>query len=225
MSGHCSVIVFAKAPVAGRAKTRLMPALGADGAAALAERMLGHALGQAVAAGLGPVELCVTPGLDHPAFDRVRGRWGLRATTQGEGDLGARMARALARHLDGAPRALLIGTDAPALGAAMLRAAAAALDDADAVVVPALDGGYALVGLARPAPALFDGIAWSTPSVMAATRSRATAAGLRLAELPPVADIDEPADLIHLPAAWGVDAPAGGGAAPQPGAPAQGVPS
>ena len=80
----------------------------------------------------------------------------------------------------------------------MLRAAAAALDDADAVLVPALDGGYVLVGLRRPAPVLFAGVAWSTGQVMAQTRQRAAAAGLRLAVLPALADIDEPADLLHL---------------------------
>jgi rSAM/selenodomain-associated transferase 1 len=245
VSGGCAVVVFAKAPVPGQAKTRLVPALGADGAAALATRLLDHALAHAVGAGLGPVELCVAPGLAHPAFDRARARWALQTATQGDGDLGARMARAFARHLDDAPhdlahrphaaaralgraaapsRVLLIGTDAPALDATTLRAAAAALADADAVVVPALDGGYALIGLSRPAPALFDGIAWSTPSVRAATRARAVAAGLRLAELPPVADIDVPADLVHLPAEWGLEAPAPAEAGPLAAATAAAVP-
>ena len=68
--------------------------------------------------------------------------------------------------------------------------------------VPALDGGYALVGLQRAQPALFQGIAWSTPQVMAQTRARAAAAGLTWTERDPVADIDEPADLVHLPAGW-----------------------
>jgi glycosyltransferase A (GT-A) superfamily protein (DUF2064 family) len=84
-------------------------------------------------------------------------------------------------------------------------AAAQALQGHDAVFVPALDGGYGLVGLKRPQPALFDGMAWSHPQVMADTRARAAAAGLRLAELPPLHDIDEPADLVHLPAAWRAD--------------------
>jgi hypothetical protein len=70
------------------------------------------------------------------------------------------------------------------------------------VFVPALDGGYALVGLTRPAPALFMGMTWSTSQVMARTRERARQAGLHWAELPAVADIDEPDDLLHLPAGW-----------------------
>lgn len=204
--GACRIAILAKAPLAGFAKTRLAPALGAVGAAALAESLLEHAVAQAVAAGLGPLALWTTPDTTHPAFVRLRGRHGLDLVAQGEGDLGTRMARVFEQTLAaGAAPLLLMGTDAPALDAAMLRRAAAALDTHDAVFVPALDGGYALVGLRAwgPGPrSLFPGIAWSTPQVMAETRSRLVAARLRHAELPAVADIDEPADLGHLPAGW-----------------------
>jgi uncharacterized protein len=202
---NTALIVLAKAPVARQAKTRLAPALGDEGAAALALRLLDHAVDQAALAAAAlpaSLELCVTPSREHPAFTRLAAMHGLQLTSQGEGDLGARMHRALSRALRGAHRALLMGTDAPALDAAMLTAATQALDGADAVFIPALDGGYALVGLRAPAAALFEGMAWSTPGVMQATRERARAAGLRLAELAPVADIDEPADLVHLPPAW-----------------------
>ncbi len=200
------LIVFAKAPVAGNAKTRLIPALGAAGAAALAERLLQHAVAACLAAranGESPaVELCTTPDTRHPAFQRLARARGLVLSTQGEGDLGARMDRALTRALSTAQAALLIGTDAPALDSPMLVQAAQALDQHDAVFVPALDGGYALVGLRRPAPQLFHRMAWSTPQVMADTRERARQTGLRWTELPAVADIDLPADLVHLPAGW-----------------------
>ena len=202
MSLHAYLIIFAKAPVAGAAKTRLIPALGAAGAAALAERLLEHAVATGVAANLGGVELCVTPADTHPALVRQQARHGLTLTLQGDGDLGARMDRALTRALRDNGRVLLIGTDAPALDAAMLRRAAGALAEADAVFVPALDGGYALVGVCRPAPELFAGVAWSTAQVMQQTRERAAASGLRLAELPAVNEIDEPSDLVHLPEAW-----------------------
>ena len=203
----CAVIVFAKAPLAGYAKTRLIPALGVGGAARLAERMLGHAVRQAVAAGIGPVEVCCAPDATHPAFGSLTATLTLALTEQGSGDLGARMQRAFARRLargamPAADAALLIGTDAPALDAAMLRRARDALAAHDAVFVPALDGGYALVGLRRPAPGLFDGIAWSTGVVMADTRQRLATLGLRCTELDAVADIDEPADLVHVPPAW-----------------------
>jgi glycosyltransferase A (GT-A) superfamily protein (DUF2064 family) len=112
------------------------------------------------------------------------------------------MARAFERGLREHGRVIVIGTDAPALDAAYLRGAAAALADHDAVFGPALDGGYTLVGLRRRAPALFEGMAWSTARVMDETRARLARLGLRHAELAPLADIDEPADLRHLPAAW-----------------------
>ena len=202
-TARTDLIVFAKAPIAGSVKTRLEPALGAAGAAALAERLLAHAMEMALRAGFAAVELCAAPNASHPAFARLAAQHaGLQFTVQGDGDLGERMHRALARRLAGPERVLLIGTDAPALDAAMLQDAAHALARHDAVFVPALDGGYALVGLTRPCPGLFTAMAWSTPEVMAETRRRAREAGLRWTELPAVADIDEPPDLARLPAGW-----------------------
>jgi len=197
-----AIIIFAKAPVAGRVKTRLIPALGAAGAAALAERMLAHAVQGAVAAAPDTLELCAAPDATHPAFGRLAQDHGLRLATQGDGDLGQRMHRAFARVLTQHDRALVIGTDAPALDAACLRQALAKLNQHDAVFLPALDGGYALIGLRKPQASLFDGIAWSTSAVMEQTRERLQAAGLRWTELPAVADVDEPADLVHVPAGW-----------------------
>lgn len=208
------IIVMAKAPLAGFAKTRLIPALGPVGAAALAERLLGWTLQHARSAALGPIDLCCAPDAYHPAFERQRRAGDVVLSQQGDGDLGARMARAFERWLELSGQALMIGTDAPALDAAVLRRAAQTLLDAeadtDAVFVPAHDGGYALIGLrysvrtAIPTwlPTLFEGMTWSTGSVMHHTRERLRAAGLRHTELPAVADIDEPADLIHLPEGW-----------------------
>lgn len=190
------IVVMAKAPVAGLAKTRLAPALGAEGAAALARRMLVHATEQAVAASVGPVEICAAPDTYHEAFAVLQQRFSLALHAQGDGDLGTRMHRVFVRH--GGPL-LLMGSDIPALDADLLRRAAAQLVSHDAVFVPAHDGGYALVGLRGPCFALFEGMAWSVPTVMAATRERLHAAGLRHAELNAVHDIDEPADLVHLP--------------------------
>jgi uncharacterized protein len=197
-----ALIVFAKAPVPGQVKTRLAPALGSQGAALLAERMLCHALAQAAAADLGPVELCAAPDAAHPALHAAAAAHGATLAEQGPGDLGLRMHRAFARCLMRHGSALLIGTDAPSLDAATLRQAAQALQDHDAVFVPALDGGYALVGLRHADPRWFSDMTWSHARVMADTRERLRAAGARWAELPPVADIDEPDDLAHLPAGW-----------------------
>jgi len=197
-----AIVVFAKAPVPGLAKTRLAPALGEAGAAARAERMLRHALAQAVAADVGSVELCAAPDASHPALQAAAAAQGVRLTEQGTGDLGLRMHRAFARSLMHHGRVLLIGTDAPSLDAGVLRQAASALQDHDAVFVPALDGGYALVGQRRADPRWFSDMRWSHDRVMEDTRERLRAAGVRWAELPAVADIDEPADLVHLPTGW-----------------------
>lgn len=197
-----AIIVFAKAPAPGLAKTRLAPVLGEAGAAALAERMLRHALDQAVAADVGPVELCAAPDATHPALQAAAADKGVCLTEQGTGDLGLRMHRALARSLMRQGRALLIGTDAPSLTAAVLRQAASVLQAHDAVFVPALDGGYALVGQRRADPRWFADMRWSHDRVMEDTRERLRAAGVRWAELPAVADIDEPDDLVHLPPGW-----------------------
>jgi rSAM/selenodomain-associated transferase 1 len=200
-TARVQIAIMAKAPLPGLAKTRLAPVLGASGAAALAAQMLDHAVAQAVAAALGPVTVWATPDATHPAFLRLQQRHGVALAVQPAGDIGQRMAAAFAAH--GGPL-LLMGADLPGISAAVLQQAAAALAHHDAVLVPALDGGYGLIALHRPAPSLFDGLAWSTPAVLAQTRQRLVAAGLRHAELAAVADIDEPADLAHLPAAWRV---------------------
>jgi len=198
----CGIVVFAKAPWPGRVKTRLIPALGAEGAAALAERFLAHTLAQARAAAVGPVVLCVAGGARHPGVRALARSAGVALWPQAGGGLGRRMAAALARMRSQQPLALLAGTDAPALDAEVLRQAAAALSQADAVFGPTVDGGYALVGLARAVPGLFDGMRWSHAGVMAATRERLRAAGARWQELAPLHDVDTPDDLRWVPASW-----------------------
>lgn len=191
---------MAKAPLPGLAKTRLIPVLGADGAARLAASLLEHTMQQARAAKLGPVWLACAPDTTHAAFAAQSQQGVVALAAQGEGDLGARMQRQFELAFgQGAARAIVIGTDAPALDAAMLRRAAEALADSDAVFVPAADGGYVLIGLRRVLPALFEAMPWSTNAVMATTRERLSQAAMRHVELPVVHDIDEPADLIHLP--------------------------
>ena len=204
---RCRIAIMAKAPIAGLAKTRLATALGEAGAAALAARLLAHAVAQAAAADLGPVTLWTTPDAAHPAFTQAQQRHGVALALQDGDDLGARMAHVFATGFaqDDSP-ILLMGTDAPALTADVLRQAGAALRLHGAVFVPAHDGGYALVGLRAAPPellhALFNGMTWSTAQVMPQTRQRLAAAGIDHTELQAVSDIDEPADLVHLPARW-----------------------
>lgn len=202
MKAHCRLIVFAKAPVPGLAKTRFIPALGARGAARLAERLLEHSVQQACHARIGPVELCCAPNAEHAAFTRLTQRYAIALETQGDGDLGARMSRALARALATHERAVLIGSDIPALDAHYLQAAARALEDHAVVFGPANDGGYVLVGSSVSAAGLFEGIQWGTSRVMQQTRQRLVALGLRHHELAPLSDVDVAEDLKHVPAHW-----------------------
>src|SRR5258706_15959540 len=128
------------------------------------------------------------------------------------------MRLALAAALRLTPRALLYGTDCPALDAAVLREADAALaNDADCVLVPTADGGFALIGFRREALAViadvFDGIVWGSSTVMSSTRDRLLRAGLRWRELATLVDIDEPADLEHAPKEWLLRPASGDGAA------------
>lgn len=195
--------VMARQPQPGQAKTRLVPALGAEGAARLAARLLEHTLSEATRAAVGPVALAVTPDAPAPALEALAARHGVALAGQGAGDLGERMARQLASGLTHAPAALVIGTDAPGLDAARLQQAAAAIAQHDAVLWPALDGGFVLIGLRRCPPGLLSGLAWSHDQVLRDTQARLAAAGLAGAVLQPaLADIDTPADLWHLPPGW-----------------------
>ncbi|OIN04507.1 TIGR04282 family arsenosugar biosynthesis glycosyltransferase [Oceanisphaera psychrotolerans] len=196
------IIVFAKAPLPGQVKTRLIPALGPEGAARLARKMLLSTLERSLAAGLGPVELCMSPGPTDPAWQGLPLPPGLTLSDQGDGNLGERMARAAERGLAQAPRVLLTGTDCPALTPARLRAAAEQLHRHDMVIHPALDGGYVLLGLTRFSPRLFADIPWSTAQVAPLTLSRIDELGWSLHRAEPLSDIDEPGDLDRLSAHW-----------------------
>lgn len=194
------VLVFARAPVAGAAKTRLAPRLGAVGAARLHALLVEHAIETALSARLGRVELCCAPDASHPFFAQCAERFGVALAAQAGGDLGARMYAALVRVATRGG-ALLIGSDCPALTPAYLRAAAAVLAGGeDAVFGPAEDGGYVLVGVQRGVPALFDGIDWGTPCVMTETRARLRALRWRWQELALLWDVDRPQDLERLAA-------------------------
>jgi rSAM/selenodomain-associated transferase 1 len=196
------ILIFAKAPVAGLAKTRLIPSLGAQGAAELARRMLAYTLEQALLAGVGPVELCVTPSPANAVWQTFTAPATVTWSDQGEGDLGARMARAARRSDNRGEAILLIGTDCPALDAEQLGVAAQSLESFDATLVPSADGGYVLLGLKRFHASLFEGIAWSTDTVAHETLLRIQQLGCRVHIYPRVHDIDEPEDLQWLPEGW-----------------------
>lgn len=190
-----SIVIFSKAPIPGFAKTRLIPVLGADGAAQLARRMLEDTIAVAIAARVGPVELCVTPASTDPAWQQFSFPEALRITDQGGGDLGARMARAAQRLIDCGGRVLLIGTDCINMTAELLREAASALDRVDAVLYPAEDGGYVLLGLRRFDAHLFTNIAWSTAEVCSTTLECIQRLNWSLQVGRTLRDLDEPEDL------------------------------
>ena len=192
--------VFAKAPVPGRVKTRLAQTIGAEAAVstyrALAERTLATAAAARRAGVVGAIELWLDPESDPAAIAPWRDRFGVTIETQTGDDLGARMRNALRASLARGVPALLIGTDVPGYDVVYLAHAASALERYHAVIGPAEDGGYVLVGLARDVD-VFGGIPWSTPEVMAATRTRLAAAGANHIELPPLWDVDSHEDYLR----------------------------
>lgn len=193
-----NIAVFARAPVPGAAKTRLIPALGAQGAARLQRELTRRAVATAQQAALGSVTLWCAPDAQHRFFRALARHAGVECLDQPAGDLGERMLHAFRLQCDRGPL-LLIGTDCPALQPEDLRCAAHALRGGeDAVFFPAEDGGYVLVGLRRPQPTLFEGITWGTATVMEDTRARLRAAGVTWREPKTLWDVDRPADLRRL---------------------------
>lgn len=195
------VIVFARPPLPGQVKTRLIPALGASGAARLQTLLIDRALSTARNARPAFVEL---HGAGVRGGSRLRAlarRHSVRLMTQASGDLGRRMALAIERGLRRARRVVLIGSDCPVLCPADLRRAVSALaGGCDAVFAPAEDGGYTLVAMRRASPRVFDSIEWGGAAVMGATRARLAELGWRWRELPQVWDIDRPEDYRRLSA-------------------------
>jgi len=187
------VIVFARAPRAGQVKTRIARRIGDAAAARVHERLLRVALATAWAARCGRVELHVSA--PHASFARLR----VPIRLQRGADLGSRMHTALCRALRRHARAVLIGSDCPALTPAVIGRAARWLQGgADIVLAPAQDGGYALIGARRISAEVFSGVEWGSERVLAQTRANLVRARLRLRCLPTVWDVDRPQDLERL---------------------------
>lgn len=188
---HVRLVLFTRYPEPGRAKTRLIPALGPEGAAALHRRLTERTLAVVRACGL-QVEVRTT-GADRQPFADWLGD-DLPIADQGQGDLGDRLKRA-------APPfpVLFIGSDAPDLAPEHLHAAIAALASHQVVIGPAEDGGYWSIGLAAPRDALFDDMPWGTDRVFVETMDRLRRAGIAPAILPTLADLDRPEDLARWP--------------------------
>ena len=197
---NAAVAILAKAPVAGLAKTRLIPALGAAGAARAQRQFIAQTLHTAQQAALGPITLWCAPNAQHRHFRAIHQRHKIACMPQPEGDLGLRMHRCAEAHFskkDAAPL-LIIGTDCAVLAPGHLLNAARSLASHDACLIPAEDGGYVLLGLRRMIPEVFSEVQWSTPQVLSQTLGRLALAGASVATLPALWDIDEPADWQRL---------------------------
>lgn len=194
--------IFFKSPVAGRVKTRLCPPLTPAEAATLYAAFLADTI--ALCRNVAGAEITLFHAGESPTADPregVPGAGDLPWRTQAGDDLGARMAAALEALLADGPdpvRALLVGTDHPDLPAGRIEAAFVALERSDLVLGPTSDGGYYLVGLSRPVPGLFEGIAWSTEVVYRQQVERAGTLGVTRATLPAWQDVDTPDDLVEL---------------------------
>lgn len=191
------ILIFAKAPIPGQVKTRLIPALGPAGAAELACDLLDRLVRRLSGARLAPVELWCSPHPEHPLFRDLAESAGVALRTQRGEDLGARLSAAAEDALGRAGAVLLVGADIPELDADYCASALEALADSDAVLGPAEDGGYVLLGLKAPAPPLFADMPWGGDCVAAITRRRIASLGWRCPELPTLWDLDRPEDLLR----------------------------
>jgi rSAM/selenodomain-associated transferase 1 len=197
-----TIIIFARAPLVGEVKTRLGRVIGADKALALYEAFLDDTC--TLTQGLGARRiLAVHGGLDHPHLERLAKSQRLELAEQGDGDLGAKMARAIGDHVVRGP-VVIVGSDSPSLPRAHLHQALDALMEHDVVVGPSEDGGYYAIGARVPVPELFADMRWSTPEVMPATLERLRArTDLTHAVLPRWYDVDSAEDLARLRAHLG----------------------
>ncbi|MDH5571537.1 MAG: TIGR04282 family arsenosugar biosynthesis glycosyltransferase [Gammaproteobacteria bacterium] len=190
------IIIFAKAPVAGKSKTRLVPALNQIDAAAFAAQLICHSVKKIAEANLCPVELCCSPDISHPVFKDMQQQYKIELTLQAEGDLGTRMASTFNKSLRHAQSVILIGTDCPIMDRKYISEALSILDaGSDIVFGPVEDGGYVLVGLNHVCNAIFQGVDWGTEQVMAQTRDIMNQYGYSWKELPTLWDVDRPEDV------------------------------
>lgn len=187
-----TLCLFARNPQPGRVKSRLSPALPAP----LAARLYAGLLGDTFAAALACTR--ATRRVVHWADEPGEAPAGFAASRQRGDDLGARITSAFDEELALGGPVLLVGSDTPSLTAAHLDTAFAALDSHDVVVGPTLDGGYWGIGLHANAPSLFTDVPWSTREVLVRTLVRAHSAGLRVATVDTLEDVDTPHDLALL---------------------------
>jgi len=191
-----ALVIFAKAPIPGDVKTRLCPPLDHDEAASLHGTLVLDAVERAKGLPGASLYVAGAPDLAHPFFKVMEGRYGAKLLAQRGPDLGSRMRWAMQDAFEqGAQEVLLTGTDLPTLPRAHLMEALTLIKRHDVVLGPTTDSGYYLIGLRKIVPVLFEGIAWSTASVLAETKKKIEQADLSLGLLPECRDLDTLEDL------------------------------
>jgi uncharacterized protein len=198
---HNVVLIFTKSPEPGKVKTRLIPALGEQGAARLYTSLLQREVDWIAQQTPYAMELWATPDTDHPVLRELSEQHGLSVLPQQGSDLGERMGYATKDALSRFKQVVLLGVDCPALTPWHLQRAFDWLAaGSDAVLGPADDGGYVLLGLRHWHPELFQGHAWGSAEVAASTRQALRRIGWRWQELPLLWDLDRPEDLAKYEA-------------------------
>lgn len=189
------LLLFAKAPVAGKVKTRLQSHCSAQQAADIACLLIQASLEKVCTHWPGEVYLSAWLDHQHPFFQQMQEQYPVSMTQQCDGDLGEKMRHAL--HTFGYP-SVVMGCDAPHVSASALRNAHQVLQAGRPVIGPSVDGGYYLLGLTQPVDALFSDMPWGSSDVLTKTRAAAQASDINLQELEPLNDVDEWRDLLEL---------------------------
>ena len=194
-----TILIFAKAPIEGQVKTRLIPEYGAGFATNLHANMVQHCIKTAVCSNLCPVELWCAPHANNKHFKNWQTQFNIDLQQQVGANLGERMANAFKAVLLRSRNVIIIGTDCPMLSNSTLYKALCVLQaNKDAVLTPAEDGGYALIGLKDSYESLFDNIPWGTENVLAKTREQLEKLKLECVETEVHWDVDRPADVRRL---------------------------
>ena len=193
---NSNILLFAKAPEPWNVKTRLIPVLGAEAAAQLYQQLLISTVDRIASASIAPLICYCAPDEWHPIFKKLASQWDIELKQQQGVDLGERMAQAAATSLESCDSTILIGGDCPQLDADHLQQTLLWLyRGLDAVIGPAEDGGYFLLGLRRYSRRLFENITWGSSEVLELTRERLKELGWSWRELETLWDLDRPEDL------------------------------
>ena len=195
---ECALLIFSKAPVPGKVKTRLISELGSEGAASLYIELVKKTLLTTEQSSIDSVTMYCTPDENHLFFRSCAANFNLRLQSQKGFDLGDRMANAMMEALDAYSAVIIIGCDCPALSVDDLDQAAEKLASGCNIVLgPSEDGGYYLIGLTGYRAELFEDMVWGRPDVLAITRERVRLLELESFELPAHWDVDKPDDFYR----------------------------